>query len=376
MNWSEQCIQHSSYLNIGTIVAYAQKVKATDIHIINDSKPIVRINKELEDIQEFDYINEQMVSSLVEDCIKYAGNDELLVTLKAVGEIDFSMTIEPYGRYRVSIYRQKGCYSIAMRVNPIDVPRFDELGLPHQIRQLITKKRGLVLVTGSTGSGKSTTLASLINEINLNQKLHIITIEDPIEYLHTHKQSRINQREVGSDTESFASALRAALREDPDVILVGEMRDYETISIALTAAETGHLIFSTLHTVGASKTIDRIVDNFPGEQQIQVRNQIATVLNGVVSQELIKKEDGSGLVPACEVMFINPAIQNLIRENKTHQIINVLQTNLEEGMQTLDHHLLELVASHVISKDEAIKKCQDPNNFTNFLDRGGKFDYL
>ena len=218
---------------------------------------------------------------------------------------------------------------------------------------------GLVLVTGPTGSGKSTTLASLINIINENQQRHIITLEDPIEYVHDHKQSLVNQREIGQDTESFNSALRAILRQDPDVILVGEMRDPETISIALTAAETGHLVFSTLHTVGAAKTIDRIVDMFPSEQQQQVRTQLSTVCEGVVSQQLIKTIDGRKRVAALEVMVANPAIRNLIRENKTYQIQNIIQTGSKQGMQSMDQELVNLYRRGLISRDSVLSRCTD-----------------
>jgi twitching motility protein PilT len=243
----------------------------------------------------------------------------------------------------------------------------ESLKLPEVLSSFLTKPRGLVLVTGPTGSGKSTTLASMLNAINATRSCHIITIEDPIEYLHKHNMSLIEQREVGTDTGSFASALRAALREDPDVILVGEMRDPETISIALSAAETGHLVFSTLHTVGAAKTVDRIVDSFIAVQQAQVRGQLATVLEGVVSQTLIPKKEGKGRVVACEIMLCNSAVRNLIREGKQFQINSIIQTNSNIGMQLLDARLAELCAQNVISKEEALLRASDQQVFSQLL---------
>ena len=263
------------------------------------------------------------------------------------------------GRFSVNVFRQKGHDAVALRVIPLKVPTLDDLKHPRIFKDLIKKRRGLVLVTGPTGSGKSTTLAAMINEINNSKDCHIVTLEDPIEYVHQHKLSMVNQREIGEDTKSFANALRAVLREDPDVILVGEMRDPETIAIAITAAETGHLVFSTLHTIGASKTIDRIIDVFPPHQQQQIRTQLASVLQGIISQQLIQKVDGSGRVAALEIMTITPGIQNLIREGKSHQIESSIQTGAKYGMKTMDMALADLYKSMIISKESAFDYCVD-----------------
>jgi twitching motility protein PilT len=254
---------------------------------------------------------------------------------------------------------QRGSVAIAVRVLNFEIPRPEKLGIPESVVEVVKKQRGLVLVTGPTGSGKSTTLASLVNVINENYPYHIITLEDPVEYLHKHKKGIVNQREMGADSDDYASALRAALRQDPDVILVGEMRDLETISIAITAAETGHLVFSTLHTIGAASTIDRIIDVFPPYQQQQIRTQLAEVLVCVVSQQLIAKQTGKGRCAAFEVMHINPAIRNLIRESKTFQIPSVMQTNKKSGMQTMDDCIYELYSKNIISGVEAMRYAQD-----------------
>ena len=337
----------------------AVNFKATDIHLTSGSPPAFRINSELVVLKNCPVI-------LPEDTRKIA--ESLLCggkfcTLERDGEIDFSFSKPGLGRFRVNIYRQRGTYSVAIRSLPFIIPAFEQLGLPQTVKSFARKTKGLVLATGPTGSGKSTTLASLLNVINHERRCHIITIEDPIEYLHRHSNSLVDQREIGADTRSFAAALRAALREDPDVILVGEMRDPETISIALTAAETGHLVFSTLHTVGAAKTIDRIIDAFEPSQQNQVKSQLATVLEGVVSQQLVPKKDGTGIVLACEVMVVNPAIRNLIREGKPYQINSVIQTGTNLGMQTLEGCLAQLVNDGVVSFDDALVRALDAQYF-------------
>jgi twitching motility protein PilT len=283
--------------------------------------------------------------------------------------LDFSFSKPGMGRYRANIYSQRGTYAVAIRMLPFDIPPFAELGLPPVVESFTAKTKGLFLASGATGSGKSTTLASLINLINETYRYHILTIEDPIEYLHRHKKSLVTQREIGEDADNFASALRSALREDPDVIMVGEMRDPETISIALTAAETGHLVLSTLHTVGAAKSIDRVIDAFDPAHQNQVRSQLAAVLEGVVSQQLIPRYDTPGLAVASEVMFVNPAIRNLIREGKHYQINSVMQTGLAQGMQLMDADLAKLCAAGMIHKDEAFLRAQDPQLLQQFLNR-------
>lgn len=259
----------------------------------------------------------------------------------------------------MNVFKQRGSYAAAIRLVGTSIPAPNQLGIPDSVLELTKRKRGLVLVTGPTGSGKSTTLASLIDLINSNSNLHIITLEDPIEYLHQHKKSIVNQREIGLDTFSYQDALRAALREDPDVILVGEMRDLETIAIAITAAETGHLVFSTLHTIGAANTVDRIIDVFPPHQQQQIRIQLASVLEAVVSQQLIPSSDGAGRVAAFEVMHANSAIRNLIREAKAHQITTIIQTNRKLGMQTMDEAIYNLYINKKIDAEQAIHFAQD-----------------
>ena len=337
----------------------AVKYSATDIHLTAGSPPAFRVNSELG-------ILKSCPAIMPEDTFKIAKSllcDNKFSVLERDGEIDFSFSKSGLGRFRVNIYRQRGTYSIAIRSLPFHIPSFESLRLPQSIKGFAKKTKGLVLATGPTGSGKSTTLASLLNVINQERRCHIITIEDPIEYLHRHCNSLVDQREIGSDTKSFAAALRAALREDPDVILVGEMRDPETISIALTAAETGHLVFSTLHTVGAAKTIDRIIDAFEPSQQNQVKSQLATVLEGVVSQQLVPRRDGKGIVLACEVMFVSSAIRNLIREGKPYQINSVIQTSSNAGMQTLEGALAQLVNDGVVSFDDALVRAADAQYF-------------
>jgi twitching motility protein PilT len=281
--------------------------------------------------------------------------------------MDFSFSISGLHRFRINAFKQRGSYSLAIRLVNSRIPNFEELGLPPIVNEFTKKNSGLIIVTGPTGSGKTTTLASMINKINQERTTHIITLEEPIEYLHRHQRSIVNQREVGSDTKGYAPALRAALRQDPDIILIGEMRDLETIAIALTAAETGHLVFSTLHTVGAAKTIDRIIDVFPPYQQQQVRFQLSTVLQGVISQQLIPNEDGSGRVAAVEIMVITPAIQNLIRESKTHQIPNAIQTGARQGMKTMDQALIDLYREGYISKENAFLYAVDFEYMKNFI---------
>lgn len=284
--------------------------------------------------------------------------------LETNGQTDLAYAIPGVGRFRVNVYKQRGTLASAMRCLPFSIPDADSLGIPAEVQALTAKKRGLVLVTGPTGSGKSTTLASLVDIMNRKYPYHIITLEDPIEYLHRHQYSMVNQREIGSDSNDYAQALRAALREDPDVILVGEMRDLETISTALTAAETGHLVLSTLHTIGADKTIYRIIDVFPPNHQQQVRIQLASVLECIISQQLIRREDGRGRVAALEVLFANTAIRNMIRENKTYQIISTMQTGKRQGMQTMDDAIYELFLRGDISADSAVSYAQKPGEMS------------
>jgi len=327
---------------------------ASDIHITVGSPAIIRCSGELLRIGETKLMPED-TNELANEIFAYADYREIL---EKRGEIDFSFSISQRGRFRANIYKQRGSVAIALRLIPLEVPDIKTLNIPDVIIDLWQKQRGLVLVTGPTGAGKSTTLASIINLINEKRNCHIITLEDPIEYLHRHKNGIINQREIGIDSKSFGRALRSALREDPDVIMVGELRDNETISTALTAAETGHLVFGTLHTMGAAKTIDRIIDSFPSAQQQQVRMQLASVLQAVITQQLIPVRDG--MMPAFEIMMVTHAISNLIREAKTHQIDNMIQTGTRFGMQTMDGHLLTLYKKGFISREDVVSYCFDP----------------
>jgi len=305
-----------------------------------------------------------------QELIRSIIDEAMLAELKKGKDVDFCYTIEAGGgslRHRVNIYTQQGRLCGTIRNLNDTIPDIDAMGLPAVFKTLADMPRGLVLVTGATGSGKSTTLAAMINYVNMNRKTHIITIEDPIEYAHKHKKSIIHQREVGSDVTGFASALRSALREDPDVILVGEMRDLETISAAITAAETGHLVLSTLHTSGAASTIDRIVDVFPASGQSQIRTQLAAALRGIISQQLLKKADGTGRTPAFEILVANDAIANLVREGKGHQINSMIQSGQKEGMQLLDAHLARLVRSGMVTKEAAINACANKDVFLDFL---------
>lgn len=341
-------------MNIFDLLKIAIELGASDVHITVDSQPIARIKGKFVKLEDRILSNHD-----TKHMAKEISGEKNFDRIEKYGEADFSVAIDTGERFRVNAYKQKGNYAIAIRTITSTIPSFETLGLPEVLKSFTEKHKGLVLVTGPTGSGKSTTLASLIDIINENQEKHIITLEDPIEYVHHHKKSLVNQREIGQDTESFNSALRAILRQDPDVILVGEMRDPETISIALTAAETGHLVFSTLHTVGAAKTIDRIVDMFSSEQQQQIRTQLSTVCEGVISQQLVQTIDGRKRVAALEVMVATPAIRNLIRENKTYQIQNIIQTGSKQGMQSMDQDLISLYRSGRISKDSVLSRCSD-----------------
>lgn len=332
----------------------AVELNASDLHITVGIPPTMRINGRL-----IPYGSEKLSPKDVEEYVKVVLTQEQYQNYISLGEIDLSYSIQGIGRFRVNIFRQRGSDAMALRTVALQMPTLEKLGMPQVVKSLCQKTRGLILVTGPTGSGKSTTLAAMINEINNNRSGHIITLEDPIEYLHKHKKSIVNQREIGHDTKSYSAALRAALREDPDVILVGEMRDLETISIAITAAETGHLVMSTLHTIGASKTIDRIVDVFPPHQQQQIKVQLSAVLEGIISQQLITRADGEGRVCALEIMVATPAIRNLIREGKTHQIDSAVQTGGKYGMKTMDMSLVELYKKGIITYGEAMTYCVD-----------------
>lgn len=326
---------------------------ASDLHLTVGVPPVIRVNGELRQIS-----SEKLQPINTESYAKEILNETYEEYVK-VGEADTSFSVAGIGRFRVNTFKQRGSDSISIRVVGLKVPTLSEFQFPNVIKDITNNKRGLVLVTGPAGSGKSTTLAAMINEINATRAAHIITLEDPIEYLHKHNKSIINQREIGKDTLSYASALRSVLREDPDVILVGEMRDLETISVALTAAETGHLVFSTLHTIGAAKTIDRIIDVFPPYQQQQVKIQLSAVLKGIISQQLLPRDDGKGRIAAMEIMIATTAIQNMIREGKTHQVESSIQTGSKHGMKTMDMCLSELYKKGLISYETALSYAID-----------------
>lgn len=330
-------------MRILDILNIAIEAKASDVHLTVASPPIMRVNGKLIKIGD-EKLTPEDTMSIIRDIL----TPDQIQMFEERGELDFSYSNPGLGRFRVNIYKQRGSYSMALRVVSLTIPSMEQLKLPVVLRDLAMKQRGLILVTGPTGSGKSTSLAAMIDHMNHNRNEHIITIEDPIEYLHKHNTSVVNQREIGHDSHSFANALRAALRQDPDIILVGEMRDLETISTAITAAETGHLVLSTLHTIGAAKTVDRIIDVFPPHQQQQIRIQLASVIEAVISQQILPKADGTGRVAAFEVMIANSAIRNLIREGKTHQIQNVIQTGVSQGMQTMDASIIELYKKRII----------------------------
>lgn len=326
----------------------ASQRNASDIHITVNAPVAFRIHGELRPADDrvlkpedtLDMIRELLTGEQYEDFVEQ-------------GDLDLSYEIPGVSRFRINLYRQKGYAGLTIRLIPTRIPSVEELGLPGIALELARKPQGLVLVTGPTGSGKSTTLAALIDDINTFRQEHIITLEDPIEFLHPHKKSIVNQREVGSDTESFAKGLRAALRQDPDVILVGEMRDLETISTAITAAETGHLVFGTLHTADAPQTIDRIIDVFPTGSQQQIRIQLASVLLGIIAQRLLPTADGRGRAAAMEILVNTPAVANLIRSEKVHQVRSMMQTGKAQGMQTMDNALRELIQKRVITAETA-----------------------
>lgn len=345
-------------VTIQELLAEARQRGASDVHISVGIPPKFRVHGILEDMVSCPRLMPEDTEQIVQPMLSKR-TTEILVEK---GEVDFSYSLPGLGRFRVNIFKQRGTYACVLRLVNTEIPTPEQLGVPSSILSLTEKRRGLVLVTGPTGSGKSTTLASLMNIINETYSHHCITLEDPIEYVHNHKKSIMNQREVGLDTGGFGDALRAALREDPDVILVGEMRDLDTISVALTAAETGHLVFSTLHTIGAAPTIDRVIDVFPPEQQQQTRIQLAEVLEAVISQQLMPVVGGRGRVAAFEVMLANPAIKNLIREAKTHQIPSMIQTNKKIGMQLMDDAIFDLYLKRKIDAEHALSYAVDPAN--------------
>ena len=340
--------------NIEDILRVAKDAGASDVHLTVGIPPKMRVYGSLITM---DYPKLLPADTL--DILISIMTETQRERFEERGEYDMSFSLPNVGRYRLNAFKQRGSIAMAFRLVGTEIPSPESLGIPKSIVDLYQRKRGLVLVTGPTGSGKSTTLAAVIDKINSCRDAHIITLEDPIEYLHQHKLSMVNQREIGLDSDNYANALRAALREDPDVILIGEMRDFETISVAITAAETGHLVLSTLHTIGAASTVDRVIDVFPPHQQQQIRVQLANVLEAVISQQLIMTADGNGRVAAFEVMHANHAIRNLIREGKSHQIPSIIQTNRKIGMITMDDAILQLYYDGKIDRELAIQFAQD-----------------
>lgn len=349
-------------MKIKEVLKRASEEGASDVHFTAGLPPKMRLSGSLVSMPYESLTGEDTMAAA-----KEIMSQEQFDHFMEKGEYDMSLSLKEAGRYRVNVFRQQGAAALAFRLVRSEIPSPEELGIPSSVIELYNRKRGLILVTGPTGSGKSTTLASIIHKVNLCRDAHIITLEDPIEYVHTHKMSMVNQREIGSDTQSYANGLKAALREDPDVILVGEMRDYETISVAVTAAETGHLVLSTLHTIGAASTVDRIIDVFPPHHQQQIRVQLANVLEGIISQQLIPKADGRGRVGAFEVLHVNLAVRNLIREGKTHQLPSIMQTGRRQGMMTMDEAIIQLVRDRKITPQMALSFAQDRDSMERVL---------
>jgi twitching motility protein PilT len=351
-------------IHLDEILKMAMERKASDIHITVGLPPMVRVDGEIAPLP-FVPVTQQDARRLIYECL----SDEQIEKLESTHELDFGYGVKGLARFRFNVYMQRTSYAAALRAIPTKIPSFDDLGIPGVIREISKRASGLILVTGPTGSGKSTTIAAMIDDINAVRTSHIMTIEDPIEYLHQHKKCMVNQREMHSDTYSFHNALRAVLREDPDIILVGELRDLETIEAALTLAETGHLVFATLHTRNAPSTVDRIVDVFPSDQQAQIRVLLGNTLEGVVSQQLLPRL-GGGRKASLEIMLGTPAIKNLIREGKTHQMYSVIETSAQLGMQTMDRSLADLFKNGYCSYEECLLRAVDKETFSR-LAKGG-----
>lgn len=350
-------------MHLDDLLRYASNVGASDLHLTAGMPGCIRLHGAVRPIEGCPQLDNETIRDMLFGVL----TQSLREKFEAEKELDTSHSITGVGRFRLNVFQQRGTVAGVLRAIPHEIPPFETLGIPDSVRMFTELRQGLVLVTGPTGSGKSTTLASLVDIINRTKPLHIVTVEDPIEFLHNHKRSIVNQRELGSDTMSFAEALRRVLREDPDVILVGEMRDLETISMALTAAETGHLVFGTLHTQDAPQTIDRVIDVFPTTQQEQVRTMLAGALEGVVTQQLIPDAEGTGRAACCEVMVCTSAIRNLIRSAKTHQIYSLMQTGSQYGMSTMDQGLSRLVKEGRITEGVALDRCRNEEDLRNHL---------
>ena len=356
-------------LDFAAVLTKMVEVRASDVHLTPGFPPAVRVRGRIAPIDDYAPLNPQETREVVYSLL----NDAQRKKFENNMQLDFAYAIPGVARFRVNCFFQRGAISAAFRLIPEEIVSLETLGLPAVLEEFCRKPRGFVLVTGPTGSGKSTSLASMVDLINAEREEHILTIEDPIEFLHGHKKCIVNQREIGSDATSFAAALKSALRQDPDVILVGEMRDLETISTALTAAETGHLVFATLHTQSTSQTVDRIIDVFPPHQQQQVRMQLSVALQGIVTQQLMPTADGSARVVGCEVLVPTPAVRNLIREGKTHQIYSAIQTSGSVGMQTMDAHLAQLVRMGKITRGLAEQRASVPEEFKRLMQGTGGY---
>jgi twitching motility protein PilT len=363
MEAAETVKQPNRNFDFAEVLTKMSEERASDVHLSPGFRPAIRVRGRITPLEEYERLTPQQTRDTVYSLL----NDDQRKRFESDKQLDLAYAVPGVARFRVNCFFQRGSISAAFRRIPHQIPNLDELGLPPVLRELTKKPRGLVLVTGPTGSGKSTSLAAMLDIINEERDEHMLTIEDPIEFLHQHKRCVVNQREVGADAENFASALKAALREDPDVILVGEMRDLETMSTALTAAETGHLVFATLHTQSTSQTVDRIIDIFPAEQQAQVRMQLSVGLQGIVTQQLLPTIDGAGRVVAAEVLIPTPAVRNLIREGKTHQIYSAIQTSGSIGMQTMDAHLAQLVRLGRVSRQLAEQRAAVPEELNRLL---------
>jgi twitching motility protein PilT len=339
--------------------------KASDLHLTTGLPPMIRVHGELSPLKEYRKMEGKDLQELLYSMLTQKQREIFEENL----ELDISYSLPGQGRFRVNIFQQRNMLGAVMRLIPFEIKSIDELGVPNAVKEFAQLRRGLVLVTGITGSGKSTTLAALVDMINAERAEHIMTVEDPIEFLHKHKKAIVNQREVGADTKSFGKALKHVLRQDPDVILVGEMRDLETISTALTAAETGHLVFGTLHTQDAPQSIDRVIDVFPPHQQAQIRVQLAGTLAGIVSQQLLPTADGKGRAVAAEVLVVTPAVQNLIREGKTHQIYTSMQAGGKFGMQVMDQNLAELVKKGEVTYEMGLERCHHVIEYNRLVGR-------
>jgi twitching motility protein PilT len=349
--------------NLRALLEEMIEKEASDLHITTGERPKLRVDGDITDSSVTEVLTPKDTLQLAYSVL----TENQKKRFETEDELDFSFGIQNLARFRGNCFKQRGCVSMVIRMIPFNVRTFNELGLPPVIAKLAERPRGLILVTGPTGSGKSTTLAAIIDKINKERKGHIITVEDPIEFIHRHQSCIVNQREIGTDTKNFASALKYALREDPDVILVGEMRDLETIAAALTIAETGHLALATLHTNSAAESINRIIDVFPSNQQSQVRAQLAFVLEGVVTQTLLPKVRGRGRVMACEIMVATPAIRALIRDDKIHQIYSAMQAGKKHGMQTMNDALFQLYTNHEVSQEECERVSSEPKEFLRMI---------